>query len=146
MTEHFPSNDLQTYAIIGAAIEVHRVRGTGFHEIVYRDCCAIEFNERNIPFVMEVPFPLTYKGHPVGGHYRADFVCFDEVIVEIKATGAKNTPAEHAQMLNYLAASRKERGLLLNFGGPKLTFQRFVMSSNERPTAVVEDPREAESG
>jgi GxxExxY protein len=146
MTEQSPSSDSQTYAIIGAAMEVHRVRGPGFHEIVYRDCCAIEFNERNIPFVMEVPFPVTYKGHPVGGHYRADFVCYGEIIVEIKATGAKNTPAEHAQMLNYLAASGKERGLLLNFGGPRLTFQRFVMSSNGQPTTVEEDLRTAGSG
>jgi GxxExxY protein len=123
-------SDPQTYAIIGAAIEVHNVRGTGFLEIVYRDCCAVEFTERKLPFRMDVPFPLTYKGHSIGGVYRADFVCFDDIVVEIKAHTSKNLPADQAQMLNYLAASGKPRGLLLNFGGPKLTFQRFVMSSN----------------
>lgn len=136
-----PTSDSRTYAIIGAAIEVHNVRGTGFHEIVYRDCCAIEFNHRNIPFVMEVPFPLSYKGHRVGGHYRADFICFDDIVVEIKANGSKNLPVDHAQMINYLAASGKSRGLLLNFGGPKLTFQRFVLSANREPWLLEPNPR-----
>jgi GxxExxY protein len=143
MEEH-PS-DPQTYAIIGAAMEVHNVRGTGFLEIVYRDCCAIEFAARNIPFVMEVPFPLTYKGHRVGGNYHADFVCFEEIIVEIKAHGARNLPVDHAQMLNYLAAAEKSRGLLLNFGGPRLTYQRFVMSSNREPKAVEQSAAQPQS-
>ena len=142
MSEPSTTTDPMTYAIIGAAMEVHNVRGSGFLEVVYRDCCAIEFNERNIPFVMEVPFPLTYKGHRVGGNYRADFVCFGEIIVEIKATGAKSTAAEHAQMPNYLAASDKTRGLLLNFGGPRLTYQRFVMSANAQPRALDLQNRE----
>jgi len=86
--EQSPS-DAQTYAVIGAAIEVHNVRGTGFLEVVYRDCCAIEFQQRNIPFRREVPFPLTYKSRPIGGCYEADFVCFGDIIVEIKAHGAK---------------------------------------------------------
>src|SRR5262245_30047003 len=133
---HEATTDSQTYAIIGAAIEVHNVRGTGFLEIVYRDWCAIEFTERRIPFMMDVPFPLTYKDHSIGGVDRADFVCFDDIIVEIKAHSGKNLPADQAQMLNYLAAAGKSRGLLLNFGGPKLTFQRFVMSSNRQPTLV----------
>lgn len=141
-----PTNDAQTYAIIGAAIEVHNVRGSGFHEIVYRDCCAIEFNSRNVPFVMEVPFPLSYKGHRVGGHYRADFICFDDIVVEIKANGSKNLPIDHAQMINYLAAAEKPRGLLLNFGGPKLTFQRFVLSSNREPKLLELEPRAHEEG
>jgi GxxExxY protein len=125
--------DPQTYAIIGAAHEVLRVRGSGFHEIVYRDCCAIEFTARGIPFMMEAPFPVTYKGHPVGGHYRADFLCYGEIIVEIKATSTRNLPVEQAQMLNYLAASGKTRGLLLNFGGPTVHVQRFVMSPKGPP-------------
>jgi GxxExxY protein len=139
MTKIPEANDPRTYAIIGAAMEVHSVRGSGFQETVYRDCCAIEFNIRGIPYVMEPPFPVTYKGHRVGGFYRADFLCYDEIIVEIKATNAKNTPLEHAQMLNYLAASGMTIGVLLNFGGPRLTFQRFVLSvASNHPVAVLD--------
>jgi GxxExxY protein len=137
MGSHPEGNDPNTYAIIGAAMEVHTVRGCGFHETVYRDCCGIEFSARDIPFVMEVPFPVTYKGHRVGGFYRADFVCYDQIIVEIKATTAMNSPLEYAQMLNYLAASGKEHGLLLNFGGTKLTVKRFVLSGNA-PQQIVD--------
>jgi GxxExxY protein len=119
-------------------MEVHTVMGAGFQESVYADCCAIEFARRDIPFVMQVPFAVSYKGHRVGGHYRADFVCYDDLIVEIKATSAKNTALEHAQMLGYLAASGKRNGLLLNFGGPRLLYQRFILSPKGEPPFVSE--------
>jgi GxxExxY protein len=136
MSHEFEERDPQTYAIIGAAMEVHTVLGPGFQEGIYADCCAIEFTIRNIPFLREAPFPVVYKGHRVGGFYRADFICFDHVVVELKATSSKNTPLEHAQMLNYLAASRKRNGLLLNFGGPRLLYQRFIMTVNGQSLAV----------
>ncbi len=131
-----PTTDRRTFAIIGASFEVHNVRGPGFNENVYRDCCAIEFATRGIPFIMKAPFPLSYKGHRIGGNYRADFLCYDEVIVEIKATSVPNTALEHAQMLNYLAASGKKIGLLLNFGGPRLTYKRFAMSEPPRDPPI----------
>jgi GxxExxY protein len=131
-----PPSDPRTFTIIGASFEVHNVRGPGFNENVYRDCCAIEFAARDIPFIMEAPFPLTYKGHRIGGNYRADFLCYDEVIVEIKATSTPNTALEYAQMLSYLAASGKKVGLLLNFGGPRLTYKRFAMSETPRDPQI----------
>ena len=82
---------------------------------------------------------MFYRGHRVGNNYRADFVCYDEIIVEIKATNTKNSALEYAQMLNYLAASGKEIGLLLNFGGPKLIYQRFVLSNNAQESQLDTD-------
>jgi GxxExxY protein len=128
MSNEVEARDSRTHAIIGAAMEIHTILGPGFQESIYADCCAIEFSLRSIPFLREAPFPVVYKGHRVGGFYRADFICYDKIVVELKATSAKNTPLEHAQMLNYLAASRKQHGLLLNFGGPRLLFQRFIMT------------------
>jgi len=119
--------DSRTFAIIGAAMEVHRVLGSGFLEILYRDALAIEFGLRLIPFVAETPCQVTYKGHPLRGHYRMDFVCFDSVVVEIKARFGTG-PAEQAQVLSYLAATGHRTGLLLNFGSAKLEYKRFILT------------------
>ncbi len=77
--------DQQTYAIIGAAMEVHRILGPGFLERVYQSALEVEFGKRNVPYVREVPIPVWYKGTPLGVRYRADFVCYREVLVELKA-------------------------------------------------------------
>ena len=119
--------DSRTFAIIGAAMEVHRVLGSGFLEVFYRDALAIEFGLRAIPFVAEAPCRVTDKGHPLRGHYRMDFVCFDSVVVELKARFGTG-PAEHAQVLSYLAATGHQCGLLLNFGAAKLDYKRFVLT------------------
>ena len=83
MTQIDTDKDPRTYAIIGAAIEVHRQLGHGFLEAVYQEALAIELEGRNIPFAREVELPLSYKGRLLRCSYRADFTCFDEVIVEI---------------------------------------------------------------
>ena len=119
--------DDRTFGIIGAAMEVHRVLGSGFLEVFYRDALGIEFGLRAIPFVSEVACGVEYKGHHLRGHYRVDFVCFEGVVVEVKAR-ATTGPAEHAQVLNYLAATGHQCGLLLNFGGPKLEYRRFILT------------------
>ncbi len=119
------SDDPRTYAIIGAALEVHRVLGTGFLELLYKEALDIEFTRRQIPFRRELPCNIVYKGHRLRGDYRVDFVCYDEVVLEIKARSVTG-PADHAQVISYLAATRLQVGLLFNFGTPKLEHRRFI--------------------
>ena len=117
--------DPDTYAIIGAAMEVHRILGCGFLEAVYRAALIVELQLRSIPVECEVGFRVKYKDCilPVG--YRADLVCFNDVIVEVKAARDVGM-VDHAQAINYLRASGLHRALLLNFGGSSLTYKRFV--------------------
>ncbi len=121
------SRDQQTHAIIGAAMEVHRQLGPGFLEAVYQQALAFELSARTVPFVQEAELPVYYKGELLACSYRADFVCYDEVIVELKALKAI-TGVEEAQVLNYLKATGLARGLLLNFGRSRLEFKRLVFS------------------
>jgi GxxExxY protein len=122
------ARDPQTHAIIGAAMEVHRQLGPGFLEAVYQEAIALEFAAQAIPFAAQVELPVYYKGQKLACFYRADFVCYDSVIIELKALKAL-TGVEEAQLLNYLKATYLERGLLLNFGRPSLEFKRFVFSN-----------------
>lgn len=122
--------DSQTYAVIGAAMEVHRVLRNGFLEAVYQEALAIEFEARNIPFKRECPLEITYKGRQLHSNYRADFLCFGTLIVEIKALGQLSNQ-EQAQVLNYLKATSLERALLINFGQPSLQHRRLVLSEGK---------------
>lgn len=121
--------DPRTYKIIGAAIEVHRMMGAGFLEAVYQEALAIEFSSRKIPYQKEVELPVYYKESQLSTSYRADFICCDNVVVELKAL-AKLTGNEKAQVINYLKATGFETGLLLNFGSKSLEYKRFVFKSN----------------
>ncbi len=120
--------DPQTHAIIGAAMEVHRQLGPGFLEAVYQEAMEIELADRGISFVREAELPIFYKKRRLKCLYRADLVGFESVIVELKALQAL-TGVETAQVLNYLKATRLERGLLLNFGCPSLEFKRLIFSN-----------------
>jgi len=122
--------DQQTFEIIGAAMEVHRELGHGFLEAVYQAALAIELAERGIPFRAEVDLPVFYKGKRLFCGYRADFICFENVLIETKAVAALTT-AHHAQVLNYLKATQHHRGLLLNFGAPSLERKRLVFGSQD---------------
>lgn len=118
-------DDPQTFAIIGAAMTVHAEMGRGFLEAVYREALTIELRLRGIPFAKEVPLPVVYRGVQLCSHYRVDFVCYDDVLVEVKAVDSLG-PVDRRQTLNYLRAARRERALLLNFGAPSLQYRRIV--------------------
>ncbi len=122
-------NDPRTFAIIGAAMEVHKQLGCGFLEAVYQEALAIEFSKRDIPFRREVRLPIHYKGQLLSTAYCVDFICFDSVIVELKAV-AQMTGTEESQVINYLKATGYEVGLLLNFGGRNLQHRRLVLSKS----------------
>ena len=119
-------HDPRTFQIIGAAMEVHRVLHRGLLESIYCEALAVEFELRSIPFAAQVPCQIVYKERRLTGFHRIDFVCFDEVVVEVKASSLTG-PAEQAQVLNYLALSGHRLGLLLNFGRPSLEYKRFVL-------------------
>ncbi|MBE7471594.1 MAG: GxxExxY protein [Anaerolineae bacterium] len=122
--------DPRTHAIIGAAMEVHRALGCGFLEAVYQEALALELTQRNIPYRREVELPIFYKGQRLNTFYRADFVCFDGIIVELKAL-TKLSGLEEAQIINYLKATGLEIGLVLNFGTTSLEYKRFALSKNK---------------
>ena len=123
--------DPRTYAIIGAAMEVHQQLGCGFLEPVYQEALMVEFSKREIPFHREVTLPIFYKQVRLNTPYRVDFICFENVAVELKAL-ARLGGTEEAQLLNYLKASGNEIGLLLNFGTRSLEYRRFILSNNSK--------------
>jgi len=118
--------DPRTYKIIGAAMEVHRQLGCGFLEPVYQEALALELNNRDVPYSRELRFPVSYKGYPLSSRYRPDFVCFDSVIVEVKAL-SRLSSVEESQVINYLKVTGYHTGLLLNFGARSLQQRRFVL-------------------
>jgi len=121
--------DPQTYAIIGAAMQVHRELGHGFLEAVYQEALAIEFERRSIPYAREVDLPIYYRDRLLTCAYRADFICYGSIVVELKAISSI-TGNEQAQVLNYLRATRLERGLILNFGTLRMQHERMVWSTD----------------
>jgi GxxExxY protein len=116
----------ESYRIIGACFEVYKQKGSGFLEAVYQECLAIEFGEQQIPFDEKPRLRLEYKGRLLNQQYEPDFLCFGEIVVEIKAVKAL-TNEHRAQVINYLKATGKPLGLLINFGHyPKIEHERFV--------------------
>jgi GxxExxY protein len=125
--------DSRTYSIIGAAMEVHRQLGRGFLESVYQEAMALEMTALGIPYRREVEITVFYKGQQWKACFRADFLCFGSVIVELKAL-ANLSGIEEAQIINYLKATGYEIGLLLNFGASSLEHRRLAFS---KPLPVV---------
>lgn len=117
----------EVFRIQGAVFEVNRVIGAGFLEAVYQECLAIEFGSRGIPFASSPKLTLTYKGARLKQYYCPDFICFDRVVVELKAL-SEFAPEHRAQILNYLKASGLRVGLLVNFGyAPKARIERLIL-------------------
>jgi GxxExxY protein len=118
----------EVYRIVGAAMEVSNELGAGFLEAVYQEALGIELKSRAVPYVAQPTITIAYKGRILTKEYVPDFVCYDQIIVEIKAIKGL-TNIEQAQLLNYLKATGKPVGLLLNFGTPKLEWQRMVLKT-----------------
>lgn len=115
----------ETYKIIGAAMEVHKVLGCGFLEAVYQEAFEIELVKQGIPFEREKKLNIFYKDVKLQKEYYADFYCYDGIIVELKAQKELNGVHE-AQLLNYMTATDTKVGLLINFGQNSLEYKRMV--------------------
>jgi len=118
-----------SFAIVGAAMEVHKILGPGFLESVYQAALEKELAARRIQFCHQVELPVTYKGDLIGV-YKADLVIDDRIIVEIKGISRLN-PSHSAQALHYLAATGLELAILINFGMSSLEYRRIVQSKNK---------------
>ena len=116
----------EVYAVVGAAMAVHRELGAGFLEAVYQEALEWELQLRRVPFESQTPLTILYKGHRLKKEYIAYLVCYQQVIVELKALD-QLSGREEAQILNYLKVTGLRVGLLINFGNPaKLEWKRFV--------------------
>jgi len=116
----------ESYAVIGAAQEVHKILGNGFLEAVYQEALGLEFRQRGIPYKKEKELRIEYKGQVLARKYQADFVCYEKIIVELKAV--ENLSSGHeSQLLNYLNATGLRVGLLFNFGEASLKCKRFIL-------------------
>jgi len=117
----------ECFTLQGAVFEVYREMGHGFLESVYQECLQKEFTARRVPFIAQPPLALLYKGQAIEKVFRPDFICFDKIVIELKAV--KEIISEHkAQVLNYLKATGMKVGLLVNFGShPKATVMRLVL-------------------
>jgi len=135
MNSDTATRDAQTHAIIGAAMAVHGELGHGFLEAVYQEALGLELAARNIPFQREATLPVHYRGKPLSCAYRADFLCHDDLIVELKAI-SKLGASDYAQTINYLKAARLSKALLLNFGAPSLEYKRFVLNLRKSAKSV----------
>ena len=116
---------VETYNIRGAIFAVHNELGSGFLERVYQDALEYEFRERGIPYEREKLIQIMYKGKPLGEPYRADFVCYGKIIVELKAV-EELQGIHRSQVVNYLNATGMKLGLLVNFGEKFANIERIV--------------------
>ena len=115
----------EVYKIVGAAMEVHKELGCGFLEAVYQEAFEKELLNQNIPYLREVEIAIYYKEEKLDKKYRADFICYNKILVELKALSGLISDHE-AQILNYLKATEIELGLLINFGTKSLQYKRFI--------------------
>ena len=116
----------ESYAIIGAAMKVHGTLGCGFTEKVYQDALAVEFSKNGIPFQREVELHVVYNDVKLASTFIPDFICYDKIIVELKAV--KELDDQHrSQAYNYAKVAGMKLALLINFGKPSLSYERLVV-------------------
>jgi len=116
----------ESYAIRGAIFEVYKEKGPGFLEDVYQECLELELTDQDIPFTSQVSLDLNYKGKSLTKRYKPDFFCYNEIIIEIKAV-KKLEEILRAQVINYLKATGKRLGFLVNFKSfPSVTIERII--------------------
>ncbi|MCK9401174.1 MAG: GxxExxY protein [Bacteroidales bacterium] len=115
----------ESYKIIGACMEVHKKLGSGFLESVYSEALELEFKKVSIPYEREKKLPVFYDDQPLKKYFIADFVCFNAIIIELKATKFL-IEADHLQTVNNVTATQFKLGILVNFGAPSLTYKRIV--------------------
>lgn len=115
----------ESYKIIGAAMEVHKELGNGFLEAVYQEALESEFSLQAIPFEREKTMRISYKEQLLQKYYVADFICYDSVLVELKALTDLTTDHE-AQLINYLKVTNLSLGILINFGKKSLQYKRII--------------------
>ncbi|MFK7773042.1 MAG: GxxExxY protein [Saprospiraceae bacterium] len=116
----------ESYKIIGACLEVHAQLGPGLLEILYKDALEYEFHLRGIPYQREKRYEVIYKGYKLPHHYNADFVAYDEIILEVKAQ-KKIADGSIKQTLNYIALAESQLGIILNFGNMSFEQKRLVV-------------------
>jgi len=118
---------LESFEIMGDCFEVYKEKGCGFLESVYQECLELELTDRKIPFQAQRELALTYKGRPLKGRFKPDFICHEKIILELKTVSAL-TGEHRAQVQNYLRATTFKLGLLVNFAHyPKLEYERIVL-------------------
>lgn len=117
----------ETYQIIGACLAVHKALGCGFLESVYQEALGKEFDHRNISYQRQQKLKVHFNGQPLDKYFIADFVCFNQIILEIKAATFIH-PDNKKQVINYINAVNMPVGLLINFGEASLTWKRFINS------------------
>jgi len=115
----------EVYHIVGAAMNVSMELGCGFLEAVHQESLEMEFADCNVPFEPQKRISISYKNKLLKREYVADFICYDKIIVEIKAIKGV-TEIEEAQLLNYLKATELPLGLIINFGHPKMEWRRYA--------------------
>lgn len=115
----------ESFKIIGACMKVHRTLGAGFLEAVYEEALEKEFRDQKIPFERQVKLDVYYADVKLKKQYRTDFVCYDSIIIEIKAVVQIPT-VFYSQLQNYLKCTRKELGMIINFGTSSLTYKRII--------------------
>jgi GxxExxY protein len=118
----------ESFAIIGACMKVHTELGAGFLEVVYQEALEREFTKRNIPFERQKKLSIFFDGQRLNKYYIADFICFDSIIIELKVTQGFSV-SQFKQLQNYLKATNKKLGILINFGATSLQYKRIINPS-----------------